>query len=730
MGAPAWKVVGATSPADDPELEGLFDDPATDPELSGVFDAPAANDNGAGDGFKPPDTFEPDEPDPRGPPPWADPQDAPAAEPAEDGAPGKVVNVTGPDGGPIQIEGEVPPPEPKSAMQALAETARDSARGLGQGFTMRWGDEGAAALAEAAPSEGSGLDALARRGLNAFGAGLPAADPEAAAIPKTYAAGSRYADLRDNERANNAAASERSPLAYTVGEAAGAIPGAIASAPAGGGALSARIAANMAAGGLYGGISGAGGSTADNAAGVATDALTGAEVGAALGGGVTGVAAKVAPSADRAALALGRLASRARAGASGAYGGELARLTEKHGPQYAEQLGENIERMGLHKRPSPGASTVVGGAGGAALGGAGGAAQSWLSGGDPYEGAKRGAKYGAALGALAGRASTPGVYRANAEAARKRLSGEIGQSIEDATAQGVSFPKSDVIAGMRAKLRTLPKSTPEHRAVRDQLRGLMRDVHEQYAEHMTPKQLQALKKSYEEIGGFKPTQNMPAGDARTAQMYRKAARVPRQALEDSINEQALPETSAQFANARQDFGTARTVENMARKREAQELGNQQLSLAAAATGDPIGAMSVEGMKRVGKDSLADLARAGSRQARNVATAANAIQGAPVGQASGFAGSTARVPQASPAMAQPKSAEQRSEAAGKGTGYRLESAVRDAMARNPQALGPYSQRVQEALAKEDDPNALSALLFQLSQDETFRTQYQPALTGAR
>lgn len=734
MGAPAYDLSELDfEDPDDPDVAALLkggavnDNAEPPPDDSDLFDAPAANDNAAPEEIK---AFVDENfaDAPLAGSPLLVEQDKQAY--AADGLPM-----------PARPQAPSPPDAPNAGLQALADTAR----GAGQGATLRWGDEGAAALAEAAPREGSGLDALARRALNVFGADLPEVDPEAAAIPKTYAAGSRYADMRDSERAANAQAQERSPVLYTAGEVAGAVPGAIATAPAAGGALPARVAANMAAGAAYGGISGGGGSEAQDAMGVAADAVQGAEVGAVLGGGITAAAAGAGRAAQAVRPGLERLANRARAGASGAYGGELAKLTERHGPQYAERLGADIERLGLHKRQGPLKSAALGAAGGTAIGGTGGAAygagKSYFTGeGDMLDEAakygKRGAKMGAALGALSSRVATPAVYRENAAAVRKAAGQQLDDAIREATEQGVHAPTTEVLAGMRAKLRATPKSTREHRALREQIRDLMSDVKEQHGPQMNPKQLQALKKAYEapETGGFEPTANTPVSDAAKARMYQRLASVPRKALSTSIDELALPETAAKFGNAKRDFGPARTVENLATKREAQELGNQMVSLPAAATGDPLGALSVEGMKRYGKGALAGTLRGTERKFGGLQTLAESLSGqraatgataVPTGQTAGFAAGASIPSRAAPAMA---SEQQRSEATGNANGYRLEGAVRDAMARNPQALGPYAQQVQKAMS-DSDPKALSSLLFTLSQDETFRTQIAPALTGA-
>jgi hypothetical protein len=146
-----------------------------------------------------------------------------------------------------------------------------------------------------------------------------------------------------------------------------------------------------------------------------------------------------------------------------------------------------------------------------------------------------------------------------------------------------------------------------------------------------------------------------------------------------------------------------------------------VSLPAAATGSDVGAATMEGVKRFGKDALADLARFGGNRARSISTATQAFQGAPVGQASGFAVTAGpRAPTMAPALAQPAQP-----AYDQTRGHELEGNIRSALTENPQALGPYAERLQTALESADS-SALSAEIFKLSNDPQFRARYMPML----
>ena len=59
------------------------------------------------------------------------------------------------------------------------------------------------------------------------------------------------------------------------------------------------------------------------------------------------------------------------------------------------------------------------------------------------------------------------------------------------------------------------------------------------------------------------------------------------------------------------------------------------------------------------------------------------------------------------------------------GHQLEQRVTSLAQTQPQALGPYAQRFQEAMQSQD-PMRVTALIYQLQEDPVWRTQYLPAL----
>lgn len=170
----------------------------------------------------------------------------------------------------------------------MADKSSSFLRGLAQGATFGWGDEGVARILAAlpGPSDNTG-------------------------IPREYAAGSAQQDYQNTERNANAAAAAEHPVAYGAGMVAGGAPAAMA-VPAGlGGSAAARVASAGLTGGLMGGLSGAGHADGND---MAQSVGRGALAGAALGTG--GAAAiETAPMVKAALAQLGQSRAPAAAGA-------------------------------------------------------------------------------------------------------------------------------------------------------------------------------------------------------------------------------------------------------------------------------------------------------------------------------------------------------------------------------------------------------------------------------
>lgn len=116
-------------------------------------------------------------------------------------------------------------------------------RGLGQGGSLGLNDE-----------LSPGIAGLADKATQWLGFG------DQTGIPREYAAGSAYNDMRNTERRENQESADKFPGTYRAGQIAGGVPSSIAMSGLGAGApnLAARIASGGLAAGARGGIEGAG----------------------------------------------------------------------------------------------------------------------------------------------------------------------------------------------------------------------------------------------------------------------------------------------------------------------------------------------------------------------------------------------------------------------------------------------------------------------------------------
>lgn len=351
MGAPKWKTVSVTPPAEDPDLEGLLDQ-GDDPDLAGLLDAPApANDNGGPKVNRLPLVEIEGDPHAR-------------RDPAVDAMMG---------GPPVVGAGEA--------------FGRGAAQGAGFGFADEASGAGAAAraveeqigLGQASTDQLRGIgSALDRVGLDTMGlATLPDAVPyeRAAARGVTDAdrpsalvkrgaldqladaartARASYGDQRDNWRAEDDLAEEDRPGAFYAGMGTAAL--GTAALPLGGAVrpgmtLMQRAPLLAQAGGRAGAIAGAGASEAETLPGIAQDAATGAAVGAVaapvLSETAGAVARPVLKWAGDKAVRAGKIANDLRLRSYGATKGDLDRLAKKSGG--TARYAQGGERLGIGK---------------------------------------------------------------------------------------------------------------------------------------------------------------------------------------------------------------------------------------------------------------------------------------------------------------------------------------------------------------------------------------------
>lgn len=605
----------------------------------------------------------------------------------------------------------------------------DFMRGLGQGATLRFGDELAGGAEGALSLTQTGTPGAQR----AAGRGV-----DAPLMSTRERLGAATDEGIDRNRADNRMSQERSPYAYGAGEltGAGAVASLTAPVAAAGTPWTAMVAPNAAHGAAMGYLTGYGGGEGDSRL---SDAATGAAAGAlggagatALGAGAQRVARVVGQDIDDAVNAvksspavqsfsnyMGNLANRSRAAATGAYGSQLKQLSKNEGFDYVDdEFGQAVEDM---FPPEPGILGIP----------------------------------------------KPRTARDYAELARPKqeeIGKQIGSTLRQLDDEGVSAPvmRNPLEPDERAVLDTLDEeiasaSNPMHIGGDDDvMREALKGVRERTLTavdpqvdrelgrglpRLKPTELAEMKRSLERSGyATEATKGLPQGVQREAN--RIAAAGPREALRSAVKTQADPATAQRFTSLNRQFPIAKEVAELSEGRAAQEQGNQIASLPGAmatALGGPAAAPAVgawEVAKRYGADVGANAARGLQRATqvqmgpapapaipaamRETATAQAAAVPANTWAALAHAGQTAAAQDAPPA-AEAGRAQQRVEigeavikprtSGEQSLGHMTTQSVRNALRAYPQALGPFKQQLEQ-VSRAPDPVALSTAVADL------------------
>lgn len=392
--------------------------------------------------------------------------------------------------------------------------------------------------------------------------------------------------MRTTERDDQAAAERQQPIPHGVGRAATSTAltaPLLAMAPA---TVPARVAMGAVEGGGLGGLTGAASAEpGQRMEGFKSGSKAGLALGAALPGAFA-TAGKVAP-------ALERFASMERTAAVGPYGAQMARVEAQKGKGYLADIGRTIERRGVDKR-------------GGVMSGAPMSAPAYARRLDEVV-----PEVGRELDDVLTQASASGVT-VSATWMRNRLAQR---------AKALGAEKTDSARAQAAKLNELASWIDEDIAK-------MKKANPRAAASYSPREVQQLKEQWTgEV--WKSANPQVALGGNTAEAYRAAAGVPREMLDEAIERRVSPELAARYQGLRDEYGHLRTAQDFAHGRELRETGNQALSLptviagsgglaSGAGAGVPLAAMAATaGVKRYGKDVLADFARGGQRVAEAV-----------------------------------------------------------------------------------------------------------------
>lgn len=479
-----------------------------------------------------------------------------------------------------------------------------------------------------------------------------------------------------------AAARSRSPMAYGLTEQAARIPGDIAMTAATGPYAPAAI-------GAVDGYADSRGDVLDQLVDTAKGGAIGA--GAGLAGGAINKLGQGAGAAEQALMGAAR---KARTAAVGATGADLKKLAQSRGLDYVEgDLGDLPTQLGVTNRLLP---------------------------------------------------QSPSQYAQRFGDRAAQANEQIGQSISDAEAQGLDrgfVSKAPIDEALQRAQGAAAHGPLGDRASAANAFGSVRGALEDQTVN-TPSQLRNLKSTYDSAAY--PNQLQGSSESFMGQAHKTAADAARGQLRDVMG-YALPETEQAFTQGNADYGSSKVLEELARNRGAQQYAGGGLAgnLGAGAIGAGVGATfggtagavsgaalgfarpALAAAQQYGPDLGANLATLGSQGAGRMA---NAVPGArgfanmPMGQTGAATGGADVLEQF--VGGDPRDQAQRSMAEGRG--YMLPDVIEKLAYSDPQQLGPYAQKFQEALNAEGG-SRVNALLLDLQQnDPDFRTQVLPRL----
>jgi hypothetical protein len=437
-----------------------------------------------------------------------------------------------------------------------------------------------------------------------------------------------------------------------------------------------------------------------------------------LGGEALGwLATKGGDVAANVAEWAGRSAARNRVASAGATGAQMRNLADNRGDEYVQQLGDRMEREGLHRGsgllgflPQP-AETILENAQGL----------SRSSGRGMAEGEAAIRAHGDPIGDV-----TPVMDRLNQEAATRGASWDPANGPQEAFAREYA----DRIGSMPG----VGHITGEDGAVE----GLAAPLSEM---------LRQKRDAYENIN-FARRGGTEAGPYQEALRRDVAGILNREgnaSMDAAVSRGELPqELVSDWRTNNENFGTAQDVVDFAHGRTWRDQGNMPVSfpgwLAGSSGGLPAMALA-HGVKTRGRSAMAGMGRgieSGADMASDgLADFSGALRsnspGAVAAGASTFdPGSAAQASRQEAMTWLGQSRSDRSAAAretmNEGKGQHLETVVLQTLQSNPQALGQYRSQLEEAQASED-PMKLTAALNQLNQDPQFRASVGRQLMAA-
>jgi hypothetical protein len=499
----------------------------------------------------------------------------------------------------------------------------------------------------------------------------------------------------------------RSPYATAAGDVAQSMGGGMLFGPQNAAApVAARMAAGAGEAALLGGaqrVGSAGPEMTDEE--VFEEDLAGTGPEAAIGAAIPGAGAAMSAVARPVARAAGPFASRMRAAAPGGYGAELKKLANREGLEYTDrELGEEIERL-IPPKMMP---------------------------------------------------RSPRDYADEAGPLLERARMRSGEAIDEATGAGVTAPlrgQPDDVGVMEGLDSAVGRARGMHgstnkaygRAIERERALVEGDFPGSPDQRLSARQLQDVKLGLEE-GGWPSSPLASVRDSAAARAQRDASAAPREALDFAMRGRASDDVVEKWLASKRDIGPLSEIEEMSRNRAAQESGNQLMSLPSSiafagggalggsalggAEGGLLGAgaglmslAATEGVKRYGRDGLANVARGTQR------AAGNAAQRVPGAAEAGIAGITSALADTyePDEQQQPAAPQTQAEAGGE---HPATWAVKQAFESGSadRYFGRFAPELQKALDSGSKAD-LSATILRLQSDPEFVREVMPTINAA-
>jgi hypothetical protein len=407
--------------------------------------------------------------------------------------------------------------------------------------------------------------------------------------------GRPYADEFADQNAMVDAAEQRSPIGFNAAKTLMGAPYDIGAAVLGApGGLAGEVASSAALGELRG----AGMSRSPTLEGMTEDAARGAGESAlwGAGGNILGRFLKAGSGA------LSDLAPKARASAMGEIGPAARAMRKSKGDEFVENLPQAADELGMTPQVP----------------------MDWQH---PIDSIARKLSF-----------NKPGDYADEAQRLMDDVHGPAkGEAVRQATAQGVSVPREDVISSMGDAMSSQPrnyKRAPYEAAMERNMQDVPNGLYSPGApDQLNASQLDQMKMDWAK-GGYKDADAIQTmSEAVPARASRDASNIAGTHLGNAMDEMALPETAQAYHSSNDAFEKAASIGNMAREKQlgidtqspfslpnigrvlggaagGATVGGQVAGMPGAVVGGIGGVLGNKAVQNYGPDVLADFLRAG------------------------------------------------------------------------------------------------------------------------